>query len=247
MTSTAQATTTTKQPTATTVNPDAPLEGKTALFVGDSIAYGYATNGEGFAHHVKDMWGLGQALNGAVNGAEVTPRKGDTQQYIYNQLKTFTFWKFDYILLHGGVNDMVGVPHFDADVPLGTLSDDGNYDVNTFAGALEKEIAFALEAWPNAKIGYILNYDITDPVYRPRMNEYIEMIRKVCAKWNIPTLDLFDGKLCPSADGSKLVTIGERYDTTHGPNEFMADQFHPTAMGYEVLAHYIGEFMISLG
>ena len=236
---------TTAKSTATTQATPS-LKGKMALFVGDSIAYGYATNGEGFAHHVKEAWGLGQVFNGAVNGAEVTPRKGDTQQYIYNQLKTFTFWKFDYVLLHGGVNDSVGVPHFDADVPLGTLSDDGNYDTSTFAGALEKEITFALEAWPNAKIGYIINYDITDPVYRPRMREYVDMIRTVCNKWNIPVLDLFDGKLCPSADGGKLVTIGERYDTTHGPNAFMADQFHPTEMGYQVLAQYIGEFMLSL-
>ena len=245
-TTTTTTTTTKTQPTTTTTTvPKVSLTGKSALFVGDSIAYGHLTYGQGFAYCVKQAWGLKTAASGATSGAEVTSRVGG-DLYVYNQLKKFASQEFDYVLLQGGVNDAAAKPLYPEGVPLGTLSNDDNYDDTTFAGALEKEIAFALETWPDAKIGYIITFDINTPAQRPRMREYVEMTRTVCEKWNIPTLDLYDGKLWPSEDGNSMITIGELFNTGHGANAFVGDGVHPAKLGYQVLAKCIGDFMSSL-
>lgn len=202
------------------------LYGGTALYLGDSIAYGANDYGDN-----RLSWGGRIALKYGMYSKTVA-RSGWTlstaRKEIVTQLDGTDAGKYDYIILQGGVNDIwSGAAEIGAVTPNDQI--DG-FDTSTIAGALENLFASALKTAPDAKIGYIINYNISDKI--GDMSAYAAAARQICEKWNIPYLDLYDNTAF-NAEFDKSVCL-------------MADGVHPNPEGYDVLADYIGEWMETL-
>ncbi|MBO5845792.1 MAG: SGNH/GDSL hydrolase family protein [Clostridia bacterium] len=210
---------------------------KSALFVGDSISYGSQDSDEDYN---KDAWAgrIGVTndmdyVNASVSGSSCSTIRGENR--IYKQLLAHEGARFDYVILHGGVNDAWSL------APVGEMTDKDcfdldRFDTTTFAGGLEEMFYYATTLYPDARIGYIMNFE--SPMCQrgtvKDMDEYFAEARKICAKWDMPYLDLY---------GDKDFCYNElRVDST----EFLPDYIHPNADGYDILYPVIEEWMETL-
>lgn len=205
------------------------MKDKRILFVGDSIALALRDPADeqglrGWAKRVcaaYQMEGVNAAFSGAAfNCYSRTPRFGELAM-IANQIKAHAGEQFDYVLLHGGLNDAWD------DIPLGELTqsfDPENFDPRTLSGAMELAIAAAIDQFgPEVKLGWIINFNCPEHTATTNADIYYEQGKKVCQKWGIPYLDLFH---IP-------------YDCTalnDGP-------LHPYTVGYDYLEPFINDFI----
>ena len=214
-----------------------PLKGKKVLFVGDSICEGWCEWNDpiygskvGWAGRIiadYEMTGVNKSLGGASIS---NCRKDNT---VINQLKKMEGATFDLIILQGGVNDA-----WDS-CSVGRISEtnfDGPYNNVTFAGGLEETIKYAKETFPNAKLAYIITFSMPKASYGyiSNMTGFVNMTKRVCDKWEVPYLDLYNDE---DLNKNQLKT-----DTT----ECLPDYIHPNSKGYNILAPIIGEWMKTL-
>lgn len=119
---------------------------------------------------------------------------------------------------------MVLTPRIGNVTPAGTAS--SAFDQSTFAGGLEYLFSYAKENFPNAKIGYVMNFKVLGHWYGDTnilgylddMTELFNTARKICEKWNVPYLDLYN---------NDVVSERMQYTTTYA----MADYIHPNDKG----------------
>lgn len=205
------------------------MKNKKILFVGDSIALALrdpadAQGLRGWAKRVcaaYEMEGVNAALGGAAfNCYSRTPRFGK-QAMIANQIKAHAGEHFDYVLLHGGINDAWD------DVPLGELTesfDPSTFDPRTLSGAMEIAISTAIDQFgKEVKLGWIINFNCPEHTATTEANIYYEWGKRVCEKWGVPYLDLF----------SIPYDIGALND----------DLLHPLTAGYDYLSSFIIDFI----
>ena len=208
------------------------LKNKNVLTVGDSICaaaadYADANGLKGWARYIAKEFDA-KVTNSGVSGAAFSDcRIGRGTQYhqISNQIQQHVGSKtFDYILLHGGVNDAWD------DVNVGEVSasfDPATFDVTTYAGGMELAIYTAIKNYGDtAAIGYLINFN--SPLHEKAKDsgKYFEVGKEICEKWGIKYLDLY--------------TLD--FDTS----VYTGDTIHPNAAGYEVLAPYINGFMTEM-
>ncbi len=231
------------------------LNGKSALFTGDSICaaaadddffnnyyYGNTTSTAewgGWAGRVGMFYGLEYLSNYGVSGASLSttrdrwynaPASTSKQQgRIYWQVTKAADYYYDYVILHGGVNDA-----WDA-APVGTMSDSfelEDFDLSTYAGGLEATFYYATKYHPESAIGYIINFEA--PLHTSgnisTMGNYFEEGKKICEKWGIPYLDLF------------TTLNAETFDT----NIYTKDLIHPNAAGYNIIGEHVAQWMETL-
>ena len=223
----------------------AALTGKKILFLGDSITA--ATKDDkglsGWAGRVAANYGA-VTTNAGWSGASVSTNKSSRIIAKMQENKNNTY---DYVILHGGVNDAM------TKAPLGAVSDSKNvadFDISTFAGALEELIYRANEYFPNAKIGYIVNYQTPNSTwggYTPNMAPYFHMAKQVCEKWEIPYIDLFFG----SADvNGKMMSYSYDILAVDTATNFYAQtstEVHIGGTGYDLITPHIASFIASIG
>lgn len=203
------------------------LNGKTALYLGDSIAYGANDNS------LRRAWGGRIAERYSMIGTNVANSGWTLSTYrnaIVTQLDNADAANYDYIILHGGVNDVwVNA----SNVPIGTVDADnftpGSFDCTTLAGALEDLVCTAKQKAPNAKIGYIINFDISEKI--GDMTGYYYIAKMICEKWGIPYLDLYENT---------------DFSSVFDQSRYLADGVHPNSSGYEILADFIANWMETL-
>ena len=203
------------------------LNGKTALYLGDSIAYGAGDS------LPRRAWGGRIAEQYSMIGTNVANSGWTLSTYrnaIVTQLDNADAANYDYIILHGGVNDVwVNA----SNVPIGTVDADnftpGSFDCTTLAGALEDLVCTAKQKAPNAKIGYIINYDISEKI--GDMQGYYLIAKTICEKWEIPYLDLYDNT---------------DFSSVFNHSRHLADEVHPNSSGYEILTDFIADWMETL-
>ncbi len=224
------------------------LNGKTALFVGDSLCAAAADDNffndykgmdvPGWAGRLALYYGLKKAVNNGVSGAALsntrdrwynTTSSGKKQGRIYWQITSEANYKYDYILLEGGGND-----GWDS-APIGEMSDSfefEDFDLSTYAGGLEATIYQTIKYHPEAAIGYMTLYQtpFREEGSLRDMTAYFEMGEKICEKWNIPVLPIH------------RILTAETFDT----KVYTHDNIHAVAAGYDVLTSYIAPFMESL-
>ena len=209
------------------------LEGKSVLFCGDSICYGQgeplkADADKGWAGRIGQKYNM-DYINAALSGASVSTARGANR--IINQLVRNSNKKFDFVILHGGVNDAWDV------VKLGEFLEDDSkkFNFGKFAGAMEQLLVHAKETFPDAKIGYIINFKATgcDSGVIKNMDEYVKIIKLACRKYGIPYIDMYNDASVEAA--MKPLT-----------KEFIPDGIHPNSSGYEILTPYIENFMKQL-
>ena len=198
-----------------------PLFGKKVLFVGDSIC------------EAQCEWHdpvYARTIGSAKSGASVSDCRGSNT--VYQQLARFARTDYDFVILHGGVNDA-----WDS-AAVGTMSAgfDGPFDTSTFAGGLETLLQFAKSRCGDAVIGYIANFQLpASQIGRlSDMSEYFDVAAQICEKWDVAYLDLYNDE-----DLNARVL---KVDTT----ECLPDHIHPNSEGYNRLAPVIGEWMETL-
>ena len=210
------------------------LKGKTAAFLGDSICMASTFDKEhqwwGWAGRIDRDCGFASYVNKGCDGASVSDCR--KQNRVIFQLERIKDMNFDYLMLHGGVNDAWDSRE------VGKMTDSfavENFDISTYAGGLEELFYTAKKYFPNTKIGFIVNFRSISTIGRlSDMTEYFETAIKICEKWNIPYLDLF-------FDDDFNENILE-YKTKNK----LADFIHPNSAGYDVLYPLIAEFMCKL-
>lgn len=222
-----------------------PLKGQHALFVGDSItnAAKDTYKKSGWAGRIgrenKMIW-----KNAGINAASVSTIRGSNQ--IVTQIINSRSHKYDYVILHGGVNDAMD------SAPIGNITSSFNvtkFNNSTFAGGLEELFCYTYKCFYGAKIGYIVNYATPNSNWGGEtkdMSSYFNMAKKICEKWSIPYIDLFDGKvevngklLSYSYDILKMDTSECLYDCDLG-------EVHIGGKGYDVISPYIADWMKTL-
>lgn len=148
----------------------------------------------------------------------------------------------DVIVMQGGINDAY------RGAPIGELENgfaiDG-FSPDTFAGSLQRLIAMAKEAFPDARIFYILFHrtpnslslgDLSQPLL-PKGNpaDYIAMAQRVLEKWDVPYIDFFNDE----------VFNVEVFDTINNSKKYMfPDRLHlGSPEGYNVITSYIAAWL----
>lgn len=219
------------------------LKGKSAIFFGDSVAYGHTTDGNGFGYYINAEEKFSHYKNAAVSTATINTVTQGTNNII-EQIKQNKDDPFDFVILQGGFGDLRDTP------PLGSLTEGysiSKFDTETFAGAVEYTLYLAVTYWPDARIGYIISYDTPNSKYgvRPDHSEtkkYWDIVKSACHKWNIEYLDLFEGS---AKYQGETRTYSELFEVTS--NKYLAkDHIHPTAKGYQFICSFLADWMKTL-
>ena len=203
------------------------LQNKNIVFMGDSItaAYGYkGWSGELEEHYLINKYNLG------VGGASYATAEGRTT--IYAQKDKIPDVDVDFFVLNGGFNDIW------SKVDLGTVSDISvagatvdSFDTNTTAGAMEQMFCYLSKNYPNAKIGFVINYigysaSWDGVTFR---DQFAPLAKAVCDKWGVSYLDL-------STDTTFNGLYGiHTYDGVHGND-----------IGYELVMRKMAPWLIGL-
>ncbi len=219
------------------------LNNKSAIFFGDSVAYGYSTGGNGFGYYADLLVDFGTFKNAARNSATLnTVTLPDNT--VIGQIENNKITQYDYVILQGGYGDLRDVP------ALGTLTDGydvSQLDTSTFAGAAEYTLYLATKYWGTSKIGFVISYDAPNSASGIRSDyektkQYWDMLKAACEKWNVEYLDLFEGSAVVNGEE---VTYSELFDV-HGYTYIADDKIHPTAKGYERIVPFIVDWMETL-
>ena len=212
------------------------LKNKTILFCGDSITW---NAGISWAYKVPALTGAVGTPAG-VSGAALSTSQPANR--IITQLQNHQN-DYDYVVLHGGVNDAM------SNGPIGEMSasfDLADFDTSTYAGALEELFYYAHEYYPNSKIGYIVNYAVplsaTDA--NGKLGNYFAVGKQICEKWNIPYIDLYSG-IAPGT----TVTYSDLLDVSNPDSIYFpsAGDVHTNEAGYDILSPYIAQWIAGLG
>lgn len=212
-----------------------PLEGKSVLFVGDSICEALCEWSNGRWPYGKDIVGwagriiYGHNMTGknlGRSGASLSTCRGANT--VINQLAQERNNVYDYVIMHGGANDA-----WDS-APVGKMAEgfDGPYDLTTFAGGLEDMFKYAKENFPNAQLGFIINFQLPKGSYGrlSDMSEYMDLAVQICEKWEIPYLDLYHDE-----------AFNEELKVT--TNTYLHDYIHPNGEGYNVIAPHVDAWL----
>ena len=196
-----------------------PFTNKRAIFVGDSISYGHNDTPQGYswAGRLADSMGI-ISHNQSCSGWSISTIRG---AQIVQMLQKNKDNPYDYVIMQGGINDSWD------NAPIGVMTDSYNpddFNLATFAGALEHLFYSAYQYFPNARLGYIINFKL--PSASSDMGVYHDIALKICAKWKVSCYDMYaDDGVTNALQAHTLVN--------------MADAGHPNKKGYDILTPFI--------
>lgn len=198
---------------------------KRGLFVGDSICVGSG----GWAQRLAVSTGM-EAVNNGISGTSLSTARPN---WIVDQILKSKSEDFDYVLIHGGVNDAW------ESAEVGFMADGfdpDEFDLNTYAGGLEWNIYNAVKYYGDtAAIGYLMNFKM--PAAKPGrcrdMSEYFSVAKEICEKWGITYFDMYNHK--EITEKLALTTTKHTYDEKN--------MVHISASGYDIITPYIEEYM----
>ena len=226
---------------------DNPLFGKSVIFTGDSICNASTdfADGGGWAKRIGNknnmLW-----VNYGVSGGTITSKNITGSPFTISE----TPWGSgaDYIILEGGTNDadrIGSILNGAAPADFGTYDETdytSSFNNNKFCSAVEKMLKDVISSFPLARVGFILAMKMgeTNNGYTPETNNrraYFDTIEKICKKWGVPVLNLWDKcTMNPS--------IASHY--TEGQTYLYVDGQHPTGNGYDLISPIIEEWMKTL-
>ncbi len=208
---------------------------KTAVFVGDSITYGSGTS-KRYWEYLDTNLELSTVTNMGVNSSCVSTKSdyGTNNQPLINRYTTIP--DADLISIFMGTND------YGHETPLGTINDSTD---TSFYGALNIIIPQLKNSHPNSRIvfltpihrygagtsgilGTAYTYDNVPNGVGATLEDYVNAVKDVCAKYSIPVIDLY--------------TLFDLDVTdTSVRSEYMPDGLHPNADGHQILADIIAK------
>ena len=206
---------------------------KTAIFFGDSITYGKYGN-YSWANYIGEMYDLKSTVNTGKSGGVIS----NTRKYkwIEDIVRKYKDNDYDYVIMHGGFNDIYH------GTKMGSYKANdfsGNYDTKTFIGGLEHYIYTVKKQWPNAKIGYIVNYATPQATSVAEVSDkYYSKMKEVLKKWGVSYIDLYSGTAPNGKKYSDLLKVNT--------NTYIPDGVHLSRKGYNLISPYIYDWMSSL-
>lgn len=211
------------------------LKDKTAVFFGDSITEAYYS----WALQMSHNYGM-VTTNAGIRGASVSTAMPNNR--VVTQMNAHKNKTYDYVILHGGTNDG------QKSQAVGTMSDSyelSSFNTATFAGGLEELFYNAYTNFPDAKIGFIVNYAIPLGTYGniKNMDPYYDLAKEICDKWNITYIDIYAGTI-PGTNISYSYDLLDMDKGIYG--ETGAEDVHINGSGYELLAPHIGDWMATM-
>ncbi len=213
---------------------DSALAEKSVLFVGDSITEAIC---EVNIAETKMMAGwpgrIGVAnnmyfVNKGLSGASISDCRGSNT--VLNQLSAMKNRTFDLVIMHGGVNDAWDSAAVGQMTALDNF-DETTFDQTTFAGGLEYLFWYAKTYYPNAVKGYLISFRLPGATIGrlSDMSEYFEEAKKICDKWGIPYLDMYN---------NEELNMRMKGTTRYA----MGDYIHPNDRGYDILYPFVEQF-----
>lgn len=195
-----------------------PLEGKTIIFLGSSVTYGAAAEGQSFVELFEAVDGV-NAIKEAVSGttlvdktsvlADVAFGNGDSYVKRLKQLDTNT--KVDCVIVQLSTNDAT------LKLPLGEISgstDIADFDTQTVTGAMEWIIRYSRDTW-NCPVVFYTGSHYDSAEYAAMVDRLMELKEK----WDIGVIDLYTDDAFNDIDEESYAL-------------YMADPIHPTKAGY---------------
>lgn len=204
--------------------------GRNVIFFGDSILDGYQAGMYSYGDIIADTKNFNSVEVFARSGARLTPYERNLNEIVKSHKDDEI--KYDFVILEGGINDII------CNVDIGELADDynpDNFNKNTIIGAFEYYLYQATTYWPDARIGYIINYytkgtkSYDHTITRDEYNEVYNLQRQACDKWGVDYLDLFT----------------EEYDILFDvdSNKYIADNLHLNKDGQYILSEEVYNWM----
>ncbi len=215
------------------------LQGKTVLFLGDSITEGHGTScSENNYVSVFGRISGANVVNYGIGGTRIARQTNPSPNPVFDgdfvERADDMQKDADIIVVFGGTNDF---GHGDA-----AVGDFASRDVYTFYGAMHVLCQKLIEKYPEAEIVFMtplhrLSENATTNecgiVDRLPLVDYVDMIIEVASYYGLPVLDLFrTSGLQPKVD-----IIREKY---------MPDGLHPSDAGAEKLAKRLYGFLSAL-
>ncbi len=211
-------------------NPDSVLNGKKALFVGDSLVFGSydaapPATGRSWWGRIAINTGL-QAVGAGVGGATVA-KCADAAGWIADQITDQASENYDIVVIEGGCNDAR------RSLPIGNMLHTEEKaelleNTNTFAGGLQWIIHQAKKNWPNAILFYTstIHQDAHTTGSIKQSQDYYDIAEALCERYGVVYIDLYNN----TELNSKLQSSTPKY---------LPDTLHPTSEGYDIIAPYV--------
>ena len=203
---------------AQTEQVDSPLAGKTILWLGSSVTYGYGSMGESMADFIAKRDGA-ICIKEAVSGTTLADI--DDEKKLDSYVKRLDAYlaslekaeQLDAFVCQLSTNDAYDTSIFGT-VTAADVFDRDAFDKSTTFGAIEYIIATVREAW-NCPVLFYTNTKYNNAGYE----QMVAALQEIGAKWDITVIDLFnDAEL-------NAITDAER-------DLYMLDSVHPTRAGY---------------
>lgn len=190
--------------------PDSPLNGKTIIFLGSSVTFGYGSLGVSFTDFLEKSDGI-TAIKEAVSGTTLVDVKSSS--YVSRMKTIDKNIKAEAFVCQLSTNDAT------KEMPLGEISD--SFDINVFdtqtvAGAIEYIIAYAKETWDCPVVFYTQSkYD------SEHYKKMVDLLLQIKKKWGITVIDFWhDLEINSISDEEQKL--------------YLVDHIHPTKAGYKI-------------
>ncbi|MBQ4603792.1 MAG: SGNH/GDSL hydrolase family protein [Clostridia bacterium] len=188
---------------------DSLINGKTVIFLGSSVTFGYGSLGVSFTDFLEKTDGI-TAVKEAVSGTTLVDIKSNS--YVSRMKKIDKNIKADAFVCQLSTNDAT------KEMLLGEISDSfsmNDFDTQTVAGAIEYIIAYAKETW-NCPVVFYTQAKYESDHY----GKMVDLLLGIQKKWNITVIDLWNnGEINSITDEERKI--------------YLVDHIHPTKAGYK--------------
>ena len=207
-----------------------PWDGRSAVFVGDSITAGTGTT-KPYYEYLEESLGFNSVTAMGVGGSCVSAYSdyGQNNQPLINRYQSIP--SADLIVIFMGTND------YGHETPLGSVENTGD---GTFYGALNTMIPALVAKHPSSKIVFVtplhrygfgtskilgtkFTYDHIPNGVGATLGDYVNAVKTVCASNGVSVIDLHTECMLDPSDATVRST-------------YMPDGIHPNAAGHEVIA-----------
>lgn len=185
------------------------MKGKTIIYLGSSVTYGFASKGDSFADYLEKQDGI-TAVKKAVSGTTLVDDKSSS--YVSRMMKIDKDIKADMFICQLSTNDV------SQNKPLGKVSESksiDDFDTHTVIGAMEYIIAYAKSTW-DCPVTFYTGTKFESENYQ----KMIDSLYELREKWEIGIIDLWNDEEINAVSESDYA-------------EYMHDPIHPTRRGYK--------------
>ena len=169
-----------------------PLYEKTIAILGDDTCFAVDTSDDtriiGYNKCLEKVHKYSDVILDASYGVQFT--HADEKETVENKLSEFIGLdtNIDYCIIQATYYDYYN------QVPIGEMTegfDESEFNINTYAGAMEQCFYTALTNLSNTKFGFIILSNLREDTSRTiKLSEYYLTAKNICNKWQIPILDL---------------------------------------------------------